>query len=88
LTMTLSISISDEAEASLKAKADLAGADLSSYVSSLIENLAHRPMSLQEISGPVAEDFEKSGMTEDELGDLLETAKHAMRAERRARQAS
>lgn len=86
--MTLSISISEEAEASLKAKADLAGADLSSYVSSLIENPAQRPMSLEEISGPVANDFEKSGMTEDELGDLLETAKRAMRAERRAWQAS
>jgi hypothetical protein len=86
--MTLSISISEQAQANLKAKADLAGTDLSSYISSLVEQNAKNPLSLVEISGPIAEDFEKTGMTEDELGDLLETAKHAMRAERRARQAS
>ena len=86
--MTLSISISEEAEASLKAKADLAGTDLPSYISNLLEQNAKRPLSLEELSGPVAGDFEKTGMSEDELGDLLETAKHAMRKERRARQAS
>ena len=86
--MTLSISIPDEVEATLKAKAELAGTDLASYVRALLEQNAARPMSLEEISGPVAADFEKSGMTEDELGDLLETAKHAMRKERRAQQAS
>ena len=85
--MTLSISISEQAEANLKAKADLAGTDLSSYISTLVEQNAKHPLSLVEISGPVAQDFEKTGMTEDELGDVLETAKHAMRAERRARQA-
>ena len=82
--MVLSISISADAEARLKAKADLAGVDLSTYVAALVEHNARHPMSLAEISGPVADDFEKSGMTEDELGDLLEEAKHAMRAERRA----
>jgi hypothetical protein len=39
--------------------------------------------SLKEISGPIAEEFTRSGMTEDELSDFLETEKHAMRTERR-----
>ena len=86
--MVLSISISPEAEANLKAKAELARVDLATYVSALVEQNAKRPLSIAEISGPIARDFEQSGMTEDEFSDLLEKAKHAMRAERRARQAS
>lgn len=86
--MDVTISISPEAGAKLKSKAELAGVDLASYVQAIIEHNAKQPLSLAEISGPVAKDFERSGMSEDELGDLLEKAKHAMRAERRARQAS
>ena len=35
------------------------------------------------ISGPVAEAFADSGMSEEELSEWLEAEKHAMRAERR-----
>jgi hypothetical protein len=37
---------------------------------------------LREISGPIAEAFQNSGMTEDELGELLEEAEHDMRRAR------
>ncbi len=84
--MVLSLSISPEAEAKLKAKAAAAGVDIESYAAAIVEQTAQIPLSLKEISGPVAEDFAKSGMTDDELGDLLEEAKHEMRAERRGRQ--
>jgi hypothetical protein len=47
--------------------------------------MASPPRSIREISGPVAEAFAKSGMTEDQLAEFLEEKKHAMRAERRAR---
>jgi hypothetical protein len=77
----LSIPISPEAEARLKTKASAAGVDVETYVGTLVEQLAKPTLSLEEISGPVADDFAKSGMTEDELGDLLEKAKHAMRAD-------
>jgi hypothetical protein len=86
--MVLSLSISPEAEARLKAKAAAAGVDICTYVTGLVEQTAKAPLSLKEISGPIAEDFAKSGMTEEELGDLLEEAKHEMRAEKRARRAS
>jgi hypothetical protein len=86
--MVLSFSISQEAEAKLKAKAAAAGVDASTYAAALVEQIAKAPLSLKEISGPIADDFAKSGMTDDELGDLLEEAKHEMRTEKRARRAS
>lgn len=83
--MTLAVPISRETEASLAAKARIAGVDLPTYVARCLDAIAKPMRSLEEISGPVAEAFKKSGMTEDELADLLETEKHAMRAERHAR---
>ena len=46
--------------------------------------MAERPLSLREISGPLSDEFKASGMTDDELGELLEAAKHRMREQRRA----
>ena len=83
--MTLSISISPEAEAKLKAKATAAGVDVETYASRQLERMASIPPSLAELSGPVAQAFAESGMTEDQLSEFLEKEKHAMRAERRAR---
>jgi hypothetical protein len=86
--MTLRIEVSPETETRLKARAVAAGMDVETYVGALVEQSAKRPLSLDEISGPVADDFAKSGMTEDELSEVLEKAKHAMRADKRARRAS
>lgn len=82
-TMVLTLSISAEAEAKLKAKAAAAGVDLETYAVRHLELMASPPKSLKEISGPIAEEFARSGMTEDELSDFLEAEKHAMRTERR-----
>jgi hypothetical protein len=86
--MLLSIPISPTAEATLRAKAIAARVDVETYVGALVEQTTKPPLSLEEISGPIADDFAKSGMTEDELGDLLEQAKHATRAEKRSAKAS
>jgi hypothetical protein len=86
--MVLKLSISNQTEAALKAKASAAGVDLPTYVTALIEQSAHSPLSLKEISGSVADDFARTHMTEDELGDVLENAKHQMRAEKRNRRGS
>jgi len=37
---------------------------------------------ISDISGPIAEEFARSGITEKELGEFLEREKHAMRNER------
>ena len=83
--MVLSLSISNQTEAALRAKACAAGVDVPTYVLGLIEQSTRAPLSIQEISGPVADDFAKTAMTEEELGDVLEDAKHQMRTEKRKR---
>jgi hypothetical protein len=82
--MTLEIPISFEAEASLREKAAAAGQDVASYAAGVLERAARRPLTLEELSGPIAEDFRRSGMSEDELTAFLESAKHEMRRQRRA----
>ena len=82
--MVLSISISREAEDKLRARAAMAGVDVATYAARYLELVASPPRSLEEISGPIAEHVARGGMTEDEVADLLEREKHAMRAERRA----
>lgn len=85
--MVLSLSISAEAEAKLKTKAAAAGVDIETYAVRHLELMATPPKSLKEISGPIAEAFSRSGISEDELSDFLEAEKHAMRAERRGKRA-
>ena len=83
--MLLSLSISDQAEARLRAKSAAAGVDVETYAARHLECMAALPKSLKEISGPIGEAFAQSGMSEDALSDFLEAEKHAMRAERRER---
>ncbi|MDP9174025.1 MAG: hypothetical protein M3O30_09190 [Planctomycetota bacterium] len=85
--MVLSLSISAEAEARLNARAAAAGVDLQTYISRHLELIGLPPKSLKEMSGPIADEFARSGMTEDELSDFLEVEKHAMRKERREKRA-
>jgi hypothetical protein len=85
--MVLSLSISAEAEAKLKAKAAAAGVDVETYAARQLELMASQPKTLKQISGPIGEAFAQSGMSEAELSELLETEKHAMRAERRGKRA-
>jgi hypothetical protein len=83
--MVLSVSITMEAGARLKARAAGAGVDVETYAARCLELMASPPKSLKEISGPIAEEFVRSGLSEDELSDFLEAEKHAMRAERRGK---
>jgi hypothetical protein len=85
--MVLSVTISNDAEAKLRAKAAAAGVDVATYAARQLELMAAAPRSLREVSGPVAEAFTRSGASEEELSDLLEAEKHAMRRERRERSA-
>jgi hypothetical protein len=83
--MMLQIPISPEAEARLTQRAAASGQDLPSYVAKLVKCFAEPPTPLEELSGPIYERFLESGMTDDELTQMLERAKHEMRAERRTR---
>lgn len=75
----ISIPVSGEVEARLRARAAALGQDVVTYATKALERLSQPPVPISEISGPLSEEFKKSGMTDDELGDLLEEAKHEMR---------
>jgi hypothetical protein len=83
--VVLRIALSPELEAKLLQRAQAAGQEPAVYAASLLDAALGRA-SLSEVFAPAQRAFEESGMTEDQLGDLLEEAKHRMRQERRARQ--
>ncbi len=76
--MTLAVPLSPETTARLAEKARLAGMDTPSYAAKLLERDVNRTI-LEEISGELAERFNQTGMTEEELGNLLEKEKHEAR---------
>ena len=84
--MSILIVLPTEAERRLDERARAAGIDVPAYAQRLLLSVLDRPQSLVEISGPLRKQFLESGMTDDELGDVLEEAKHAMRQDRRKRQ--
>lgn len=77
--MTLSVPLSPEAEARLAAKARAEGVDLGTYAARLLERDAAR-LTLEQISGELTANFERSGLTDEQLGELLEQEKHDARA--------
>jgi hypothetical protein len=79
--MTLTISLTPEAEARLLERAAAAGKQPAELARAIVEREVRRP-TLEEISGPIYQEFLKSGMTDEELGEMLEEAKHAMRADK------
>lgn len=76
--MTLHIQINPEIEAKLLQQAAALGEDINSYAARLLEE-ATRRTSLDRILSSVRHAFDQSGMSEDDLSDLLEHEKHAMR---------
>jgi hypothetical protein len=84
--MTLNITLTPEKEKRLRERAAAAGEDVGTFASRLLDQFAAQPTPLEQLSGPICDAFLESGMTDDELGDLLEKAKHEMRAERRAKE--
>ena len=81
--MSLTIQLPTEDEAELTMKAKRAGVDLPTYVQRVLKAEMSRPP-LQEVLKPVQDAFAESGMSEDDLSELLVKAKKDMRAERRS----
>lgn len=80
--------LTKDAKARLAGRAAASGVSLPEYVAALVESFVESPRTLAEISGPVYQRFLDSGTTDEQLSEELEQAKHALRAERRGRQAS
>jgi|CXWL01.1.fsa_nt_gi hypothetical protein len=77
--MMLRINISAETEAKLREYAASAGQELSDCAANLLDQVLRR-QSLNEKLAPVRKAFEQSAMTDEQLSELLERDKHAMRA--------
>lgn len=98
--MSITISLRPEIERRLAARAAQAGLTLEEFLQQLAErasveagaaaetaNGAARPApSFEEMTGPVAQAVEATGMTEDELGDFFADVRKEVRAAKRARQ--
>ena len=80
--MTLTIQLPSDAEARIAEKARRAGVDVTTYVQRVLQVDATRPP-LDELLKPVRDAFNQSGMTEEQLGNLLVNAKKQMHADRR-----
>jgi hypothetical protein len=85
---TLTLRLRRDATDKLAQRAAAAGVDITQFVSTLVEHFADAPTPLEILSGDIQKRFAESGMTEDELAEELNRAKHEMRAERHARNAS
>jgi hypothetical protein len=88
IEIPLTLHLSPDAGARLADRAAAAGQDVPQYVATLVESIVESPRTLAEISGQVHERFLASGTSDEELAEELERAKHEMRADRPARNAS
>jgi predicted transcriptional regulator len=80
--MTLNVTLSDDVAERLAAVAKATSGTPEQFAAAAIErNLAAWERAETSLA-PVRAAFEASGMTEDELTELLEAEKHAMRRER------
>lgn len=69
--MTITIDLPSEVETALQEKASADGKDIQNYIEELLKKQALRP-SLDEILAPVRQDFEESGMNEEDLNDFFD----------------
>lgn len=70
----MTIDIPLEVKAALQRKAEGAGKDVRVFVQEIITKQAMRP-SLDEILAPVRQEFEESGMSEDELDSFMNSVR-------------
>ena len=90
-TLTIEVSgISDETMSRLDKRAEACGTDRSQIILEIIEaglkdtqSAAHE-LTFAEIVAPLQQDFEASGMSEDELGEFIDSEIQAYRRERKA----
>jgi len=82
--MVFSVQVPKPVEERLAMKARAAGVDIPTYAARLLERDATRP-TLLELSGEAFDRFKQTGMTDDELAEVLEKEKHAAREIKRGK---
>lgn len=79
--MTITIDISKDAESRLRERAGMSGKPVEVFVRELVEREAEEP-TWEEIVGPIHDEFEKSGMTQEELDEFSDELIRDVRADR------
>lgn len=82
--MSVVLELEPEVEETLKKRAAARGSKFSVYLQNLLKEQASA-RSYEEVMAPVWDAFEKSGMTEEQLDELIDREVKAVRAERRKR---
>lgn len=77
-TMTLTIQVPKNIGAILEERAKGNGKDIAEYIESLIEQDIDKRKTLDEILAPVRRNFAESGITEDELDELIGSERQAV----------
>jgi hypothetical protein len=84
--MTLSISLTPEAEAKLKQRAAAEGKDPTAYATELVENAVTRP-TLDEILAPFRKQVAESGISDEQLDGFYDDLRNEAWKERQGRKA-
>lgn len=82
--MTITIDLPSEVEIALQKKATADGKDVRNYIEDSLRKLALQP-SLDEILAPFRREVAESGMSEEDLDDLIESERQAMWEERKGK---
>jgi hypothetical protein len=84
--MTLTIALPPEMEKKLRACAAASGQDIASYALRAIEEKLQAPASapIDEILAPLRQEFRDSGMSDEQLHELLVQARDDVRREKRS----
>jgi hypothetical protein len=75
--MAITIELPPEVETALRKKASAKGEDFQHFVVETLKTQALQP-SLDEILAPIRKNFAESGMTEEELDELIESERQAI----------
>ncbi|MSR57702.1 MAG: ribbon-helix-helix protein, CopG family [Planctomycetaceae bacterium] len=83
--MTITITLPPETEERLRAQAEATGKSISTLVVEAVEaRLSLSKLALREILAPAHADFHRSGMTGEQLEELLQESLDETRSERRS----
>lgn len=83
-TVTLTISLPKDISSALEDKARQSGRDSSAFVEDLVAKEVKNP-SLDEILAPFRKQVEESGLTDDQLDDIFNSARREVFREKRER---
>ena len=81
--MSVVLELEPEVEEKLKKRASARGTGLNEYLVSVLKKHANISRTLDDVLAPARKNFADSGMTEDELAELVDREIKAVRAERK-----